>query len=66
VIEVVGLAMTGTVLASATAQPKARALFSRGPLWEGDRGADKVAFGKLDAAMAQNIVSGRVMKIEVG
>jgi hypothetical protein len=37
-----------------------------GPLWERDRGADKVAFGKLDAAMTQNIVSGGVMKIEVG
>ena len=43
-----------------------RAVFVRGPLWEGDRGADKVAFGKLDAAMTQNIVSGGVMKIEVG
>jgi hypothetical protein len=38
----------------------------RGSLWESDRGADKVAFGKLDAAMTQNIVSGGVMKIEVG
>jgi hypothetical protein len=47
-------------------QPKGRALFSRGSLWETDRGADKVAFGKLDAAIAQNIVSGRVMKIKIG
>ena len=38
----------------------------RGPLRESDRGADKVPFGKLDAAIAQNVVSGRVMKIEVG
>jgi len=35
-------------------------------LWKCDRGADKVAFGKLDATIAQNIVSGGVMKIEVG
>jgi hypothetical protein len=35
-------------------------------LCERDRGTDKVAFGKLDAAITQNIVSRRVMKIEVG
>jgi hypothetical protein len=48
-----------------TTQPKAR-LFSPGPSGESDRGADKIALGKLDAAMPQNIVGGRVMKIEVG
>ena len=30
--------------------PTKSALFSRGQLWERDRGADKVPFGKLDAA----------------
>jgi hypothetical protein len=45
---------------------KHSALFSRGPLWERDRGTDKVPFGKLDAAITQNIVSGGVMKIEIG
>jgi hypothetical protein len=38
----------------------------RGSLWESDRGADKVAFGKLDAAITQNIVRGGVVKIEIG
>ena len=31
-----------------------------------DGGAHKVALADLDTAMAQNIVGGRVMKIEVG
>jgi hypothetical protein len=76
----IGVGFTGHV-ASARVQPRIWRLavlaltwcvaksarpFSRGPLWEIDRGADRVSFGKLDAAMTQNIVSGRVMKIEVG
>jgi hypothetical protein len=54
------------LLALVRPSTKSTRLFSRGPLWESDRGADKVAFGKLYAAMTQNIVSGGVMKIEVG
>jgi hypothetical protein len=45
--------------------PKARAIRSHCTLWKRDRGAHKVAFGKLDATIAQNVVGGRVMKKEI-
>jgi len=42
----------------------------RGSLWESDRGADKIAFGKLDAAMTQNFDAlaaiGKVLKGAAG
>jgi hypothetical protein len=63
--------MTGTITlpispaAERMRRPSRTRSPSRGPLCKCDRGAHKVAFADLDAAMAQNIVGSRVMKIAV-